>query len=418
MFTNSASSAFNCGYARVAIRELTPCKHLVERQEEFQKLFGLPTYSIPSNYYDQPSKYRPSVFGRHADAVLEGFTRKWHSAEAKDTYSAIFSTEKWKGLSPAEQSKHTLGSCVACYDNHYSTQVLFPVKPTFIPDSPAISISPSHTEKENVKRVLTESNRIWEHNYGRKFSEALPKHCPDANLTKKVSKQERKKQNRVRDRRIVQHVNEQMASNITLVTLSSGESMAGYQRKRMAMSFENDTTQPPRKKKKSHSPSDENRIWDSNAVLQDLRQWPQDVQINWSSFARSHGVPGKNGGQVVKDFAQDHGIDTLTLDKRSITPRPRRRKCKLPGGEISSPSLPTVKFIQKERDEMIHNGTLSIGELCAPFNVTRYRAAPGGTVETQVITVYGRKVPLLEIRRQMLTHHDKYMRLLSDADIK
>lgn len=122
---------------------------------------------------------------------------------------------------------------------------MFPVKPTFIPESPAVSISPSHTEKENAKRVLTDSNRIWEHNYGRKFSEALPKLCPDANLTKKVSKQERKKQNRVRDRRIVQHINEQMTSNITLVTLSSGESMAGYQRKRMAMSFENDATQPP-----------------------------------------------------------------------------------------------------------------------------------------------------------------------------
>lgn len=114
------------------------------------------------------------------------------------------------------------------------------------------------------------------------------------------------------------------------------------------------------KKKKSHSPSDENRTWDSNAVLQDLRQWPQDVQINWSSFARSHGVPGKNGGQVVKDFAQDHGIDTHVLDKRSNIPRLRRRKCKLPGGKISSPSLPTVNFIQQERDEMIHNGNLSM----------------------------------------------------------
>ena len=81
-------------------------------------------------------------------------------------------------------------------------------------------------------------------------------HFQSSNLTQKVSKQERKKQDRIRDRRIVQHVNEQMASNMTLVTLSSGESMAGYQRKRMAMLFENDTTQPPRKKKKkSHSPS-------------------------------------------------------------------------------------------------------------------------------------------------------------------
>lgn len=124
------------------------------------------------------------------------------------------------------------------------------------------------------------------------------------------------------------------------------------------MSFEN-TTQPPLKKKKSHSPSDENRTWNSDAVLQDLGQWPQDVPINWSSLARSHGVPGKNCGQVVKDFAKEHGIDTFALDKRTIAPRPRRRKCKLPGGEISSPSLPTVKSV--ERDEMINNGTLSIG---------------------------------------------------------
>lgn len=321
----------------------------------------------------------------------------------------------WKGLSPDEQSKHTLSNCVACHENHYSTQGLFPVKPTFIPKSSVVQISSTHTERENADRILTESNRLWEQNYGHKFSDALPKLCPDSNLTQKVSKQERKKQNRVRGRRIVQHVNEQMASN---VTLSSGESMAGYQRKRMAMSFENDTTQPPCKKKKSHSPSNENCSWNSDAVLQDLQQWPQDVQINWSSFARSHGVPGKNGGQIVKQLAKDHGIDTFALDKQPTTPRPRRRKCKLPGGEISSPSLPTVQSIQEERDEMISNGTLSIREPCAPFNVTRYRTAPGGTVETQDITIYGRKVPLLELRKQMLTHHEKYMRLLSDADIR
>ena len=275
MFKNSASSTVNCGYARVAIRELTPCKRLVDtqkRQDEFQKLFGLPTYSIPSHYFDQQSKYRPSTFNKHADAVLDGFALRWHPTEAKGMYDATFSTEKWKGLSPDEQAKHTLSNCVACYDNHYNTQALFPLKPTFIPENPAVSVSSTHTERENAKRILTESNRLWELNYGHKFSDALPKLCPDSNLTKKVSKQERKKQNRVRDRRIVQHVNEQMASNMTLVTLSSGESMAGYQSKRMAMSFENDTTQPPCKKKKSPSPSDENRTWNSDAVLQDLQQ--------------------------------------------------------------------------------------------------------------------------------------------------
>jgi hypothetical protein len=145
--------------------------------------------------------------------------------------------------------------------------------------------------------------------------------------------------------------------------------------------------------------------------LQDLRQWPEDVQINWSSFARSHGVPGKNGGQIVKDFGKDDGMDTLTLDKRPTIPHPRRRKCKLPGGEVSSPSLPTVKFIQNERDEMIYNGTLSSGHSMY-LTIAQLQVE----VETQVITVYGRKVPLLEIRRQI--HITRSTCVLSDAGIK
>jgi hypothetical protein len=60
-----------------------------KQQEEFQKLF---TYSIPSDDFDPLSKYRPSAFNRYADAVIEGFTRKWHSADAiaKDTYNVVF----------------------------------------------------------------------------------------------------------------------------------------------------------------------------------------------------------------------------------------------------------------------------------------------------------------------------------------
>lgn len=66
MLSHTASSTFNCGYARVAIRELTPCKRVVnlqERQKEFQKLFGLPMYSIPNNYFDEPSTNHLPLIG-------------------------------------------------------------------------------------------------------------------------------------------------------------------------------------------------------------------------------------------------------------------------------------------------------------------------------------------------------------------
>ena len=135
MFAQCASSAVNCGYTSVAIRELTSCKRAVnkgERQEEFQKLFGLPTYSIPINYYHEPSKNRPSAFNKHADAVVDRFARKWDPSEAS------------------------------------GNQLLFPVKPAFVPETPSVSISLNHTERENAKRILSESNRLWEQNYGRK----------------------------------------------------------------------------------------------------------------------------------------------------------------------------------------------------------------------------------------------------------
>ena len=153
----------------------------------------------------------------------------------------------------------------------------------------------------------------------------------------KKGERTRKKQNHVRDWRIVQHISEQMASNMTLVTLSIVELVNQWQAtKERVWSCLLRTILHNHQAKKSHSLSYESPTWNSNAVLQDLRQWPQDVQMNWSSFALSHRVHGRNGGQVVS-LPKVHGIDTLALDKWPTAPRPRRQKCKLSGGEISSP---------------------------------------------------------------------------------
>lgn len=79
------------------------------------------------------------------------------------------------------------------------------------------------------------------------------------------------------------------------------------------------------KKQKRHSPSDENCSWDTNAVLNDLNQWPEGVRINWSGFAQNRNVPGQNGGQVVKEFARRRNINMFALDQRPDTPRSRAR---------------------------------------------------------------------------------------------
>jgi len=59
---------------------------------------------------------------------------------------------------------------------------------------------------------------------------------------------------------------------------------------------------------KSHSPNWENVAWDTQSVLRDLQEWPEGRVINWSEFARLHQVPGKNAGQVMKEFAQKKAL--------------------------------------------------------------------------------------------------------------
>ena len=127
-------------------------------------------------------------------------------------------------------------------------------------------------------------------------------------------------------------VNEQMAQTAALTTLAEDESLARYQQKRLSQSFE----KPPAPKKlRTHSPSINNITMDKENVLNDLRNFPSTTKINWSEFARSHGVKNKNGGQIIKQYVSEQGVDVLKLECRTETPtRIRSQKRKLPGTAI------------------------------------------------------------------------------------
>ena len=73
--------------------------------------------------------------------------------------------------------------------------------------------------------------------------------------------------------------------------------------------------------------------WDKENLLTMLKNWPQGEIINWSAVARQYNVPGKNKGQVVKEF----GEDVFKLDNHPSNTRLRARKLRMPGGQISVP---------------------------------------------------------------------------------
>lgn len=85
------------------------------------------------------------------------------------------------------------------------------------------------------------------------------------------------------------------------------------------MSFE----QRPVKKAKSHSPSQENQIWNHEEALALLHAHPPNKKINWSETARNLHIPNKNAGQVLKEFAMQQGFNISA--KRNPTIKTQKR---------------------------------------------------------------------------------------------
>ena len=98
------SLQINCGYARVAIKELTPTNKSdldpSERATKFQELFSIPSYELPTLLFEPDDRHR-LPFDRKCDPILELMKKKWHPPPKWLEYLSTFSIDKWKSL------KHT-----------------------------------------------------------------------------------------------------------------------------------------------------------------------------------------------------------------------------------------------------------------------------------------------------------------------
>ena len=315
-------------------------------------------------------------------------------------------------LSLTHRNKHTLSNCVGCYRKHPDLQESFPGKPIYVPPSPVVLLPKEagfsmRNEKDLARRVLSELNCTWEVKHT--FSATLSKNVPEAQLSLKKSRAEKKKEDRIQKRKIAKHITEQLKENITMSVLAEGESLSSYNRKRLTLSFQQPAPQP--KRKKSHSPSEQNLTGDIDGAMDELINLPDGDRLNWSALARKYHVPQKNGGQILKEIAEERGIDVRALDQQRVTPHQRRCKKRLPGGEISTPCLPTKSEIMNEKKSLVESGELTIGEPCTPYVKTKCIVITEGEIEVMPIEICGRKIPLLELRQMLLDKQLKYMRI-------
>ena len=73
-------------------------------------------------------------------------------------------------------------------------------------------------------------------------------------------------------------------------------------------------------------------------------------------------------------------------------------------------------MIKLDWADAIRSGELTLGEPCAPYTLTKYTVV-SGEIQKSELELYGRKVPLIDIRRKLLQKHEIYMRLHTDAEL-
>ena len=292
----------NCGFARVAIQELTSrdrkCLKLEERASKFQSLYTGYQYAIPDDYFvHKYGKKHQSQFNRDCEKILKGFANKWHPHNARKEYEEKFSISNWHALSAADKSSHTLSNCTACFTQFYEQQKHFPLKPAYQPssvltfDQDKVQQMP---EKQLVQATLDQLDQVFQEEYHHSFTEAAIKHGK-RQLERKRSKKKKRQERRNLMRKCRDKMTTQLSESTPMMVLAENESLKSYMRKRVLQTYEEAPS--TKKSKSSHSPNFDKVEWDNERVLEDLRSYPQDeIPINWSKFAKEHSIQGSNAG--------------------------------------------------------------------------------------------------------------------------
>lgn len=426
----------NCGFARVAICQYSEVGrgknftklHCLEREQNFKDLFSpLSQYGVQSSIFEHTNN-RESTFDRYCKRVNGGFMKWKRKREEKSEYLSTFSIDNWKKLSSVEKQRHSLGRCKECALSYTKQQQSFP-GPIY---SPAHSLAQSTksliahnstekaSEQSTTRQILAELQPIYQEAYGHSFTESLAK-CKGTFIQKKPTEAERKKLKRKIQRECKAHIEKQLQENDALSVLSEAQSLASYKRSRLVQSFESpqqtqQRAESTKTKNEKHSPNFETISWDKEGVLSKLRNWIPGQPINWTAIGREFNVPGRNKGQVVKEFAMENNINVFELDHRPAGVRMRARKLRMQGGEVSVPTHKTVERIKEDWQKMIESGELTLGEPCYPHTIKKYRVKDGEIQATETV-VYGRKIPLLQIRKKLLEKHKSIMHLHTDEEL-
>ena len=382
------SLVLNCGFARVAIYDLSNMSKghhrdnidEAARRNHFQKLFKHCNV-LPSLMLSPLKSASATYFDVYCDHILDAIHE--HRWSGKQKYFDTFTMKKWEKMSVADRKKHTVSKCYACSMQYTELQRSFPLKPFFEVSIVNPQLCSSKNTKFEAKVVLKELNGVFEVKHIKSFTDILPKVCNLKAITQPQRKENRKCPSKTA---LIRDCEKRMSENVAITHLAECESDASYVRKRKMTSFTAVSSEP----KKGHLcqiPSDE-----ESEIVSFLQNYCEDKPIVWSAVAKQFNITTTNGGHMVEQLAIRSGlnVESLQCKKDNVLPRNRVHKNKTSDSKVPVPCMPSLAKLKQEVSNLIDNGTLYLGEPCAPYSIYRYKWVDGNldTVELVLIASF------------------------------
>ena len=417
------SESIQCNFARCAVRYFMSAQ-LTKRNQ-------LPRGKMPvviRNYNkhftaEDNLQVSCSQASKKFPVICKLFSNKWNPKELRESYISAFGIEAWSALTADEKAKHTLQRCSACLESYPSLSAAFPTPRRKAVRPRGRLISKAVTESTTIKlskkdlsspsnlgrKVLQDLNRISLEKFQKSGQELLTI-TPKSQLQKKPTKQERRQQKRKIEKEVkclIEKDKQDCACDIVLGTRISWSAYdkirkaEGLTHRQKRLAGDHTSGEPTAKRRHGNI----GQIAQTQ-LLEEAASWPPDKRVNWSSLAREYGIHALNGGQILKEFLQEHNVPAALIVQRA-TRAPRRCKKKLGSGKVSFPMYPTVVSEHHKIQQRIESGDIEIGKEIVTTTQTRYSVDKSTkSVVIDEVEVSARKIPLTQIRQNLLKKHE------------
>lgn len=337
-------------------------------------------------------------------------------------FTATFTLTAWTRLPVDEKEKHTIEQCMECRRQHLSLTRAFPDKKSkklLQEELPVIQFSKRDLESPTRcgRKALRELNAICQEQFHKPVQTVI-NDTPKSRLILKPSSQEKQSETRKTVRATKKAIQQSMDATGTTTVMGNRLSWRKFDKIRKDEALESNVSTPNRKRSCDSQPNDippSKRVHgslsslssvDKESLLTEARSWTDKDSINWSELARKYHVPGKNGGQSVKEFLKDHMIPAASIGQQEGR-TPRRKRKTLPGG-LPFPMQRSSSFHKQQVMRKIESSEIDLGDPVVPTLVRsfKYNKKENVVVESQS-TFSARKISLLNIHKKLLKKHEQ-----------